>query len=59
MDRAREPFVTADVAANHLGKPVSWLYNNAERSGIPRYRIGNQWRYRLSEVDAWMEGLGS
>lgn len=41
--------------AEHLGKPVSWIYNNAERLGIARIRVGNQYRYRLSEVDAQLK----
>ncbi len=51
-----EPWVTTDVAATHLGKPPSWLHNNADRLNIPRRRLGNQYRYRLSQLDAWLEG---
>lgn len=50
----RERFVGIDEVATHMGKPVSWIYNNAERLDLPRYRIGNHWRYRLSEVDDWI-----
>lgn len=51
-----EPFVTTEEVAAFLGKPPSWLYNRAERLEIPRYRVGNQLRYRISEVAAWVEG---
>ncbi|RZS89880.1 AlpA family transcriptional regulator [Motilibacter rhizosphaerae] len=50
----REPFVSPAAVGEHIGKPVSWIYNNAERLGIPRYRLGKQLRFRLSEVDAWL-----
>jgi predicted DNA-binding transcriptional regulator AlpA len=50
-----EPYVSTQEVADFLGKPRSWLFNNAERYGVPRYRIGNQWRYLLSEVAAWLE----
>lgn len=50
-----EKLVDSREVAKHLMKPVSWVYNNAERLGLPRYRVGNQWRYRLSEVDAWVK----
>lgn len=50
-----EPFVTTEDVAEFLGKPPSWLYNRAERLGVPRYRVGLQYRYRLSEVAAWVE----
>lgn len=50
-----EPWATQKEAAKHMGKPVSWLHHEAATLGIPRYKIGNQWRYRLSEVDQWIE----
>ena len=50
----RERFVTVEETAEYLGKPPSWIYNNAERLRLPRYRVGNQWRFRLSEVDEWV-----
>ena len=50
-----EPFVGTEEVAAFLGKPPSWIYNRAERLGIPRYRVGLQYRYRLSEVAAWVE----
>lgn len=50
-----EPFVDTEELCKFLIKPASWVYNNAERLGIPRYRVGLQYRYRLSEVAAWLE----
>jgi excisionase family DNA binding protein len=49
-----EPWATTEEVASHLGKPVSWIHQNAERVGLPRRRLGNQFRYRLSQVDAWL-----
>jgi predicted DNA-binding transcriptional regulator AlpA len=51
-----EPWVTTRDVAEHLGKPVSWVYG-AQRLGIPRVKIGNQLRYRLSRIDEWIESL--
>jgi hypothetical protein len=53
-----EPFVTSEQVAEFLGKPVSWIHNNAGRLGIPRARLGNHWRYRLSDVSDWLERQG-
>lgn len=50
-----ERLVDTREVARHLNKPVSWVYDNAERLGLPRYRVGQHWRYRLSEVDAWVK----
>jgi predicted DNA-binding transcriptional regulator AlpA len=49
-----EPFVGTEEVAAFLGKPASWLYNRAERLGVPRYRVGLHYRYRLSEVAEWV-----
>ena len=54
-----EAFVTTEDVAAFLGKPPSWLYNRADRLGIPRYRVGQQYRYRISEVAAWVQGSGA
>jgi excisionase family DNA binding protein len=51
-----ERYVTTDEVAEFLGKPVTWVYNNAGPLGIPRYRLGNHYRYRLSEVAEWLSG---
>jgi predicted DNA-binding transcriptional regulator AlpA len=51
-----EPFVGTREVAEMLGKPESWLYNRADELGIPRYKVGLIWRYRLSEVEAWIRG---
>lgn len=50
-----EAFVGTAEAAALLGKPESFLYDNAARLGIPRVRLGRQYRYRLSQVAAWAE----
>lgn len=50
-----EKFVGTQAVADLLGKPVTWVYSNAGPRGMPRYKIGNHWRYRLSEVATWME----
>lgn len=49
-----EPYITTEEAAAYLAKPPSWLYQNARRLGIPRTPLGRQWRYRRTELDAWM-----
>jgi excisionase family DNA binding protein len=53
-----EAFATTEDVANYLSKPPSWLHNNAARLGIPRYKVGKQYRYKISEVAAWVENAG-
>jgi excisionase family DNA binding protein len=49
-----EPYITLAEAAAHLGVKRSWLYNRQDL-GIPKYRVGRTLRFRVSELDAWME----
>lgn len=50
-----EPFVGTREVAEFLGKPRSWVHDNQARLEIPRMKVGNQFRYRLSEVAEWVE----
>ena len=45
--------ITTYEAATLLGKSTHWLYVNAERLQIPRYRIGGRWVYLESEISEW------
>jgi len=54
----QEPFVTTDNVAEYLCKPPSWVHNNAGPLGLPRYKLGNHYRYLLSEVAAWVQRQG-
>lgn len=40
-------------AAKLLGKSAHWVYINAERLSIPRYRIGGRWVYLENELSDW------
>ena len=48
-------WITLKEAAAHLNVSTSYLYQKGDSVGIPRYRIGNKYRYKLSELDAWVQ----
>lgn len=50
----RERWLTTAEAALYLGKTETWMRNHAKRWGIPRVKIGQQYRYRTDELDAWL-----
>lgn len=58
-EEVTEPYWTTSEFATYLNKPVSWVYDNVERLGIPSHRIGRQFRFRRSEVEAWIDGRRS
>ena len=49
-----EPWLTAAEIAEHLGiskeTVVAWI----PMKGIPGFKVGRDWRFKKSEVDAWM-----
>ena len=48
-----EPLLTVETLAEYLGKPKSWVYDNAHE--IPHMKVGREYRFRKSEVDLWLE----
>ena len=55
-----EPMVTAGTIARLLGVSGRWVRKHAEESrgrpgDFPAYRVGSTWRFRVSEVLAWVE----
>jgi len=49
-----EPWVSVDVAANHLGVTKDSVYRWIEAKGLPAHRVGKLWKFKLSDVDAWV-----
>ncbi len=37
------------------GLPLSWLYTQAAAGRIPHLKLGKYLRFRISEVQAWLE----
>ena len=48
-------WITLKEAAAHLNLSASYLYQKGDSVGIPRYKIGNKFRYKLSDLDAWVQ----
>lgn len=51
-----EKWVSIEEAAEHLGiKPGTirgWIQKD---KGIPAHKVGKQWKFKLSELDLWVE----
>jgi excisionase family DNA binding protein len=59
METTSERWITLKEAAAHLNVSPSWLYQKGSQAGVPRARIGNKYRYRTSELDAWLTAQGN
>lgn len=56
----REPLVTAKEVAKHLQISEGTVLKRARKGEIPAIRVGigtRLWRFRISEVDQWLEDL--
>jgi excisionase family DNA binding protein len=54
MEQFSERWITLKEAAAHLNVSPSWLYQKGPFAGVPRVRIGNKYRYQVSQLDTWM-----
>ena len=53
--RGFEPWVTKKQVAAYLGFSTRWVELRV-REGMPSMLFGGHRRFRLSEVEAWIEG---
>lgn len=51
-----EPWVSADVIAEHLGVTKDSVYSWIAQRDMPANRVGRLWKFKISEVDAWVRG---
>lgn len=49
-------FLTISEISQHLNIAESTLYLLVEKRAIPHYRVGRLIRFKLGDVDRWMEG---
>lgn len=52
--RPAEPWVSVDAIASHLGVARDSVYRWIDRRKLPAHRIGRLWKFKVSEVDAWV-----
>lgn len=51
-----EPWVKAEQVATHLGVAKDSIYRWIETKDLPAHRVGRLWKFKLSEIDAWVVG---
>ena len=55
MQNEPEKWVNIKTIASHLGISGDTIRNWIKNKTIPVYTIGKQYKFRISEVDAWVE----
>ena len=54
MSNQSEGWVNLNDAATHLQVSKSFLYQKGQSLGIPRVKLGSKYRYKKSDLDAWL-----
>jgi len=44
-----------EEVAHYLGKSPQWVRENQDQLGIPRFKLGQQWRYEPNDFYAWVK----
>jgi excisionase family DNA binding protein len=58
-DSAIEQWVSVDQIASHLNVRALTIYKWLERKKMPAHKVGRLWRFKISEVDAWVRKGGA
>jgi len=54
METPSERWINLGEAAAHLQVSKSFLYQKGQFLGIPRVKLGSKYRYKKSDLDAWL-----
>lgn len=54
-----ESWVSVEEVARHLGIAKDTVYRWIESKSLPAHRVGRLWKFKISQVDAWIEAGGA
>ena len=58
-DIAAEPWALVEDVDRHLGVAKDSAYRWIEQKGLPGHRVGTRWKFKLSEINAWVHAGGA
>ena len=54
-----ESWVSLEEVAAHLGVSKDTVHRWLRKRGLPAHKVGHLWKFRLSQVDAWVQAKKS
>ena len=58
-DYVSEKWIGIEDAADYLGVTKDTIRNWIKKTNIPAHKIGKLWKFKLSELDAWVKSGNS
>lgn len=58
-DYVSEKWIGIEDAADYLGVTKDTIRNWIKKTNIPTHKIGKLWKFKLSELDAWVKSGNS
>ena len=58
-DQVSERWVSVQDIADHLGVTRDTVYKWIEARALPAHRLGRLWKFKISQVDDWVEAGGA
>ena len=55
MENNVENWSNLEEVARYLGVNRDTIRNWIKKGAIPAYKIGRQWKFKLSEIDKWVD----
>ncbi len=55
MEYEAEKWVNLEDVSAHVGLSKDTIRNYIKKEQIPYYRVGKQYKFKISEIDAWIE----
>lgn len=59
MNDINEPWISTKEIAEHLGVTTTTIHKWIKAETIPCSRVGKLWKFKKSEIDAWVKSGGS
>lgn len=56
---AKSMEISSENIASHLGVTKETIRNWIKKTDIPAHKIGKLWKFKLSELDAWVKSGNS
>lgn len=50
-----DPILTIQELATYLKLTERTVYRLSQEGKLPGFRVGSSWRFRLRDIDAWIE----